>query len=537
MILTIFAIFPPTLRIMYMENPDSLDSTEINPLPAATRLNIGAWIIIAGDRESDHALVECIKKGSDLAYFILVSRDVDADDIKYLGPDWATPGTSCCQDDVATLTNIEDAITNWAASRVGPGQALGIYLFDHGGTNKMAIPGPNLADTTLNTWLDELEASTGCNRMIIIYEACHAGSFINPISKHNRIVIASTDSAGGASVTSDLYWAWFSKKFFSSIVECKTIGECFEDAVAYVEAVGAVQTPWIDDNHDETGHEVDTFGNLPNGGDGTDALNYWIGTGSTCPITLLQGLPLKAYVSIETSITPMWVVVENDSRIEKVYVRVIPPDWVPPELPPPDDSIAPMIHDGLLPQYLYDPDGDGNFTGNIYLGRNLVVGDYRLIFHASSEDGTVADIESTFITLNNDGKAPTDIMPPTITITNPHPANVLKGAVEIIAEGDDDQALDKIQIYIDAELVKEESMPPYYPYPEVIHSFDTSQYSNGAHVITAIAIDKANNNKSTTVTVIFSGTSIPSYNIPILMFGSVIGVILVYLKKIKKRQL
>lgn len=80
-------------------------------------------------------------------------------------------------------------------------------------------------------------------------------------------------------------------------------------------------------------------------------------------------------------------------------------------------------------------------------------------------------------------------------------------------------------------------MPQFSPYPEVIHSFDTSEYSNGAHVITAIATDKANNNKSTSVSAIFSGTSIPSYNIPILMFGSVIGVIMFYLKKIKKRQL
>ena len=80
-------------------------------------------------------------------------------------------------------------------------------------------------------------------------------------------------------------------------------------------------------------------------------------------------------------------------------------------------------------------------------------------------------------------------------------------------------------------------MPQDYPYPEVIHSFDKSEYSHGAHFITAIATDKANNNKSTLVSAIFSRTSIPSYNIPNLMFGSVIGVIMVYLKKIKKRLL
>jgi hypothetical protein len=196
-----------------------------------------------------------------------------------------------------------------------------------------------------------------------------------------------------------------------------------------------------------------------------------------------------------------------------------------------------MIPDGILPQYLTDPDGDGNFTGNVDLGRNLVLGDYKLTFHASSEDGTVADIEATYITANNNGTAPPDITPPTIAITNPHQDNILSGAVEIITEGDDDQALDKIEIYIDGTKVEEESMPPYYPYPQVTHSFNTSQYSIGPHNITAIATDKANNVQSTSIEVNFfieSSDQIPGYNIPILAFGAIITVILIYFKKIKK---
>ena len=172
-LLTILTVFLGYIPITTnVSTPRVLNSTVHKPSPAATRLNIGAWIIVAGDR-NDHHLVERIKQGSDIAYFILASRDVSTSDIKYLGPDWVTQTTyfSTFQEDIATLANIEWAIKTWAASRVSSGQALGMYLFDHGGTNSMSIPGPNLADTDLNTWLDELETDTGCNRMVIIYEA------------------------------------------------------------------------------------------------------------------------------------------------------------------------------------------------------------------------------------------------------------------------------------------------------------------------------------------------------------------------------
>ncbi len=542
--LIIFTVFVGNVQIRTYTKVDTLNSAEVKS--SAMQINLAAWIIIAGDRESDHAAVTQIKQGSDTAYFILASRGFSTNDIMYLGPAWDTQLIyhSFLQDDVATCENIEWAIKTWAPTRgVDATHGLGIYLFDHGGTNSMAITGPNLADSSLNTWLDELEASSGCNRMVIIYEACHAGSFIDPISKHNRIVITSTDSAGSAYASSS--WAYFSEKFFSSIIACKTIGECFEDAVAYVEALDVTEYPMIDDNHDETGHQVDAWGNLPNGGDGSDALNYWIGTGSNCPITLIQWLPLKCYVSIQAPIAPMWAVVKNDSAIKKVYVRVIPPDWVPPVPPQPDDDGIKMIPDGILPQYLHDTYGDGNYTGFLYT-RDFKTkkGDYKVTLHAESEDGSVADIESTYITLNDDGTTPADTTPPTISITHPSNGANISGIVEVTAEGDDDQALDKIQIYIDGVKVKKEAMPSYYPYPEVSYSLNTNKYVNGTHNITATAIDKANNTKSTSITADFGIVEekeegwlerIPGYNIYTLYTGTLLGVIIVFTRYRKRR--
>ena len=416
-------------------------------------------------------------------------------------------------------------------------------MFDHGDTDYMCIPGTDLSDTNLNTYLNTLEASTGANRIIIIYEACHSGSFINPVSKDNRIIVSATDITHGSYGNPTRDWATFSEKFWSSITECKTIGEAFEDAEAFVEAVGDgnIQYPWIDDNHDEIGHEVDAWGDLPNGGDGNDALNVWIGSGSNCLMIFTSALQLGFYINFTAVFIPIWAKIDSTDVIRDVYARITPPGWTPAPIETDEEGSKLGVHTGIELVRLYDQDGDGNFTGNLYTPNNPDfwnnTGDYKINIIARSQDGILADVESTHITVNDDGKAPPDTTPPTITITNPHQDNLLAGAVEIIAEGDDDQALDKIQIYIDGELVKEESMPPYYPYPDVIHSFNTSQYLIGPHNITAIAIDKENNVKSTSISVVFSGTSIPSYNIPILMFGSVIGVILIYIKKIQKRPL
>lgn len=509
------------------------------PSTSAYPINLAAWIIIAGDRD-DHEHINLIKQGCDEVHEALVNRGFHPDDICYLGP--IEGGFTPYQDYYSLLSNVEWAIEEWAPTKgVSASQGLGLYIFDHGGVNGFCLPGTDLSDTTLNTYLDNLEADTGCNRMVIIYEACHAGSFINPLSKHNRIIVTSTDTNNNAHGDAVGGWAVFSVAFWSNLVMCRTIGEAFvagrNHVIGY--GYGGVQFPWIDDNHDEIGHEAGPMGSLPNGGDGSDALNVWIGTGENCPAISIQFYPVPMFLSYLTPVKPFWVVVDSTALIDGVYARIVPPNWTPAEGVS-DDEGTKLVEDlGVLVYELYDYDRDGNYTGFIEVGAYpdfwALQGDYKMTFHARSQDGIYANIKSTNVTLNEDGLPPPDTTLPTIDITSPNPDAELTGSVNITAVGDDNQALDRIQLYIDGELVEEELMPPYFPYPEVTHVLTTDQHSLGFHTISATAIDKANNTQSTSIRVKFYSESITTLIISVIIFGLIIGVVIIIIWKIRKR--
>jgi hypothetical protein len=254
--------------------------------------------------------------------------------------------------------------------------------------------------------------------------------------------------------------------------------------------------------------------------------------------------PIRWWIPILPIVIPVWVIVDADSGspVESVMARVTPPNWVPPTGEPEDPKMVEgkkLVEDtGVQTVVLSDPDEDGNYTGNLYSRNNPDFwgdeGDYEVTFIAKTQVGALAKIESSVVTVNPAGTAPTDTTLPSISITAPSPNAVISGIVGVIAEGDDDQALDKIQIHIDGALVKEENMPPYLPYPEATYNLDSSLYSDGLLNITAIAFDEAGNTKATTIFVrIGGGGGIPGFDIPILIIGSILGIISVVAIKFK----
>ncbi len=505
-------------------------------------LHIGAWIIVAGDRESDHNLYYTFETGCNSVYDSLISIGVTSDNIYYLAGDWdgSLPPNA---DNVSTQDGLEYAITTWAQDKVSATNGLGIYLFDHGGIGVMGIPGPNLGGFHLDNYLNTLESATGMTRSVIIYEACHSGSFISNLSEEGRIIITSTDIDHNAYVNPDLTHCIFSEHFWAAVTMGYRLGYCFEYATECVNiwGYGNYQKPLIEDNHDYVGHEVNiNTGELPNWGDGWDAKDITLGEPLLTLNTVnIMKCSLKKYLPTAQEEMPLWVVAENNTDIEYIRARVFPERWEVPEPGVDEDGISyfnetdfsEILSFDLIPDPASGENGEKNYSTSIEMLRYPDIfgggnGDYKILYEAKALDGLTAKPLTTTVTRNDDGEAPTDLIPPTVIIKNPWSNLEISDEVNITVKGDDDQALAKIQILLDGELLNEMEMPAYYPYPEAVYNLDTTKHVNGIHNITAVAIDESGNMAQTSVFVNFENSRILNFDYQPYFIGAGIGVAL-----------
>jgi len=500
---------------------------------------IDAWIIIGGDKSS-HEYWELVLLTLEWVYDQALTLGNTDDEILMLVPDVAATHT-LREDGVSSPNNLNWAFNTWAPSKVGPNGVLFVYLHDHGGANAMAnYPYPSLTASELDQYLDDFEAASGCDRIIVVYEACSSGTFLDELSKSNRIIMTSTEPG---------YSAWwspipphislFGEGLFKSILAGNSIGDAFVDSNNEIIALGYgdIQKPCIEDNHDGVGHIVNAWGHLPSSGDGSDAKNTYLTQG--CPPTLIQVpqllyIPLKFWVAYNPTINiPITIGVDNSTDIASVICRVIPENWTPP-VPSDNESMGGWDENETSYRWELTLDRNGNFTGLIEINSPIRDSNYLLSFFVEDVDGRRGQIISTQVGINDDGNAPGDNVDPTVVITNPNTNARLKGIVNITAEGDDDQALDKIQIYLDGVLLEDEQMPDYYPYPVVIHSLDTADYSSGLHNITARVIDKASNIQEISILVTFEEDGIPGFQITYIFAGTLLGFVVIIVLYVKR---
>jgi len=93
------------------------------------------------------------------------------------------------------------------------------------------------------------------------------------------------------------------------------------------------------------------------------------------------------------------------------------------------------------------------------------------------------------------GCAPKDTTPPQVSITSPQNGQTVSGIVTIQALAIDNVGVLKVEFYIDENKVGEDTESPYS------YDWDTTQYTNGIHKITAKAYDKAGNIRSVSINV------------------------------------
>ncbi|GEM_PF-4089465 len=228
----------------------------------------GAVIIVAGryEKEKDDPLQSNIEAVTQQFYRLFLSKGHPKERIRYLSTNLDQDVDGDFKSDVDGLPSqqiLQDAITNWAKNKVGPQQALTLFIMDHGGYDKFFLDRPRneiLKPADLDRWLTELETATSAKVNVII-EACQAGSFIDQLEdplqtiRHaGRIVVAATGAYPPSYATA--HGAVFSDAFLSALAQDQDLKAAFDEGKWAVESLPedkflmGYQTPWLngDDN-------------------------------------------------------------------------------------------------------------------------------------------------------------------------------------------------------------------------------------------------------------------------------------------------
>lgn len=220
----------------------------VRQLPAAAKPS--AVIIVAGKYQQNDRLQRNIHNVTDAVYRMFIDKGQSPERIYYIASDTGLPGV----DASATKTNLQNAITQWAVDKVGPDQALTIFMMDHGGEEKFYLDrtaAQIVSTAEFNGWLDQLAAAKPGTPINVIYEACYAGSFIKAgsgISKPGRVIIASTSSQLRAFASRD--GAIFSDHLIDWLKQDASLFNSFQEARWATQSGYVQQDPWLDDNGD-----------------------------------------------------------------------------------------------------------------------------------------------------------------------------------------------------------------------------------------------------------------------------------------------
>jgi hypothetical protein len=379
-------------------------------------------------------------------------------------------------------------------------------------------------------------------------------------SPAHRIIVTSTDSFTLAHADGANNWAFFSESFWGDLAAGGTIGNTFVAGCQNVMACGdgAVQFPLLNDNGDGEGAgpfwlsfppepwiTTPPFPLFPNQDQGYDADMTFIHGPNTLTLVSLPIILATArnVVVSATSSIPVWAKVNNDSLVGNLIAVLQPATWSPPSTGTPDaNGLFPLLLDNSSQVIisLIDQTGSGNYTGQFAppVGTGeWSTGLYRIEIIPQGTDGGVGSVVTESATVTQNGSAPQERTPPAVIIVNPAAGDNLNGTTSLVAIGDDAVGLKSVSILIDGKQVANMNYTSY-PYQNLTATFNTTEYSNGPHQITAIATNIADLNATEAITVIVKN---PSTNytglvdVGVFAIGFVAGVVVIVIVRVIRK--
>jgi hypothetical protein len=208
-----------------------------------------AIIVAGGGDNPDNELWFATQYLADMAYFALYSQGYSDESIYYLrdGSSDVNGDGENDVDDKATYDNLSNAIKKWA-SEDPPADDFLIYLTGQGSNKTFWINYTqngmsSVSADTLGSWLDALSIS---GNLVVVYDACRSGSFLEPLAQPGRVVITGTssDERGWFLDEGEIS---FSSFFWNSIFFNASITDAFNNAKS---TVSFLQNPLMDTDAD-----------------------------------------------------------------------------------------------------------------------------------------------------------------------------------------------------------------------------------------------------------------------------------------------
>jgi PKD repeat protein/sugar lactone lactonase YvrE/nitrous oxidase accessory protein NosD len=388
-------------------NDQYQSSTEIFTISVSEEIGKVILVLCGGSENSNPAWTTFNRLAEYIRKILLGRRFDDSEDIYFLSPD---PKSTSGADNVTSITALEFAITQWAATRVNARVPLYIYMISHNLGEQFLLEKREdhetyLTPAQLSSWVDQLPDVV---QVTIIIEACYSGNFIRtsngqptPLVGNNRTIITSARGDKQANIVSNNLSS-FSKIFFDRIGLNKTLNEAFS---------------FTEDMMRRHPYHRDQFPQMDANGDGI------INTPQDYAVVAQRYLP----TNLESLAAPPEIIEVTSSQIlpegvsslrissrllgadiNRVFATVIPPDFDPErriddwsDLEFPGFDLARVSVDGEIREYAATY---ANFS---------TPGDYTIIINAENPDSSAAPVQTTITVpggsvikgdVNSDGK-------------------------------------------------------------------------------------------------------------------------------------
>ena len=311
----------------------------------------GYAILIEGRTADDEEGLASYNKTMNRIYQKMKQRGFKDQDIEYFNFNLDQSNVGIQVDAEPSISAIKAAFDKVQTRLNAAPAPLFVVMVDHGGIDGSFYidkgDGASIKPSHVSGWMNTLEKGLNPDALaesrVVIIGSCYAGTFLSPLSKQGRVIIASADTdeesfKGPKEPDETRSGEFFTEAMFSQLARGKSLKTAFELATETTETLtragtatnnrfqdSAAQHPLLDDDADKTGSNALSTGI----GDGVISEDIYLGSGISIedengannPAEILN-VTETLHLEATTSASELFAVVNNASRVKDNQVIV-----------------------------------------------------------------------------------------------------------------------------------------------------------------------------------------------------------------------